>query len=109
MTNETFAKLGLRIKVLRLAKGQTQSQLAEACGYEPLTISRFERGTYAPSIETLDAIASALDVGLDEFFSDGNGIKADSLRHAITDLIYQTDDPVVLSDILKSVRKRMLR
>lgn len=108
MTNKTFTALGARIKALRLARGLTQSELAERCGYEPLTMSRFERGTYAPGIDTLSALATVLGVSIHEFFVevDVDRVTIDTLRHQISDLIYAIDDPKTLSELLKLGRKR---
>lgn len=109
MTKKTFPALGARIKALRLANGLTQSELAERCGYEPLTVSRFERGTYAPGIEALEVIADVLGVSLQDFFvaADVNKLAVETLRHQISDLIYATDDAKALADVLKTTRKRV--
>ena len=111
MTTSSLAALGLRIKALRVAKGLTQAELAERCGYEPLTISRFERGTYAPGIDTLEAIAQVLGVSFQDFFSKTSTeqLASDRIRHQITDTIYSIDDPNVLIDVLKYIKRRSIK
>jgi transcriptional regulator with XRE-family HTH domain len=54
--------LGARIKLLRKKLGMNQAQLAEAAGVEINTISRYETGAHAPSVEQLLNLASALQV-----------------------------------------------
>lgn len=54
--------LGTRIKLLRKKLGMNQAQLAEASGVEINTISRYETGANAPSVEQLLSLASALQV-----------------------------------------------
>ena len=49
-----------RIKIARTEKGWTQKQLAEACGIDQGNISRYERGTVAPTGEQLDRIFAAI-------------------------------------------------
>lgn len=109
MTSSSLATLGLRIKALRVATGLTQAELAEQCGYEPLTISRFERGAYAPGIDTLEAIARVLDVSIQDFFSKTSTeqLTSNRVRHQITDIIYSIDDPKILVEIFKQIKKRI--
>lgn len=106
MTQSAVKALGRRIKALRQAHGITQSQLAEACGYDPITVSRFERGEYAPGIEALEAIGARLGVSLDAFFQvTPDEPSPAELRHQICDAIYDIHSPKTLDAILKSVRK----
>lgn len=111
MTSISLQALGTRIKALRQAKGLTQAQLAERCGYEPLTVSRFERGTYAPGIDTLAAIAEVLGITMQDFFSESGDMQAtpENIRHEVTDLIYEINDIEKLNEILNFVRKRAKR
>lgn len=54
--------LGARIKQFRKLAGLKQAQLAEACGLEVNTISRYETGASAPSIEQLIRLSEALKI-----------------------------------------------
>ncbi|MBS7528866.1 helix-turn-helix transcriptional regulator [Fusibacter paucivorans] len=49
---------------LRLEKGLSQKDLAELVGTKQSAISRLENGSYNPSIEFLNKIATALDTKL---------------------------------------------
>jgi len=67
-----ISSLGAAIRRYRKVAGLTQAELGEKTGFDPKTISRFETGTYTPSIESLFLLASALDVQLKAFFTDMN-------------------------------------
>jgi transcriptional regulator with XRE-family HTH domain len=58
--------LGENIKKLRKNKGLSQKQLAEILNLSEITIRRYEKCSNIPTIETLDKIAIALDVPLNE-------------------------------------------
>ena len=49
----------------RMAAGMTQGQLAEAIGCTQKDVSRWERGTHAPRVETLAKMAEALGCSID--------------------------------------------
>ena len=55
----TYA-FGLTLVTLRRGAGQTQETLADRCSLHVTYISQLERGTKAPSLVTLIAIADAL-------------------------------------------------
>jgi transcriptional regulator with XRE-family HTH domain len=58
-TPETRA-LGLKLKELRLARGFTQRELADALGCQQPAIARLESGRIKPDVVTLERIANAL-------------------------------------------------
>lgn len=58
--------IGENIKKLRKNKGLSQKQLAEILNLSEITIRRYEKSSNIPTIETLDKIAIALDVPLNE-------------------------------------------
>ncbi|CAI8925417.1 helix-turn-helix transcriptional regulator [Pseudomonas sp. fls2-241-R2A-110] len=65
-----ISSLGPAIRRYRKGAGLTQAELGEKTGFDPKTISRFETGTYTPSVEALFRLADALDVKLKVFFAD---------------------------------------
>lgn len=66
--------MGERLRVARQARGLTLRQLAERLGVSPSMVSQIETGRASPSVSTLYAIASELDVSLDELlFNDRRG------------------------------------
>lgn len=68
---------GKRLKELRKQAGMTQTQVAEAIGLEPGTISRIERGIKGSSIETLLLFSDVYRVSTD-YILKGNEIKSES-------------------------------
>jgi transcriptional regulator with XRE-family HTH domain len=57
-----------RLKTLRIEKQLTQEQLAKLTGLSTSFISSMERGINAPSFETLESLAKALDVPVKDLF-----------------------------------------
>ena len=55
-------KFGRRVRAARLAKGQSQEELAHDADSNRTYISDVERGTRNPSIEVVERIAAALEV-----------------------------------------------
>lgn len=106
MTQSAVAILGKRIKDLRLARGWTQAGLAEVLGCESMTVSRYERGEYAPSVDVLAQIASALNIKMEALFVSCEQAKPTtaSLRHDLCDIAYQANEEL-LGDILIAARK----
>lgn len=98
--------LGKRIKDLRLDRKWTQAALAEALGCESMTVSRYERGEYAPSLEMLVQIAKHLNVPISEFFepSSPGAQSAMANRHRLCDIAYHADE-AKLNDILVAAEK----
>lgn len=60
-----MGKINERIKILRVASGLTQKQLAEILSIAEVSLQRFEYGTSRPSLDTLIALADYFDVSLD--------------------------------------------
>ena len=57
---------GPRLRAARERVGITAAELARQSGINQATISRVERGMQRPSVDTLSALACALDVPLDD-------------------------------------------
>lgn len=64
---------GKRIKNARKRKGMTQRQLGEACGIDEANIRKYESGRQNPKFETLEKIASALQIPVYELIDGGFG------------------------------------
>ncbi len=60
--------LGQRVRELRKGKGLSQDQLSEVVQIDPKHLSRIEVGKSFPYMETLEAIAKALDVEIKDLF-----------------------------------------
>lgn len=74
--------LGKQLQKARQAAGLTQQQLCHQANLSFSTLTKIERGAIkSPSIFTIQAIAEALDVGLDELLGHvSSGSKTRSLR-----------------------------
>jgi transcriptional regulator with XRE-family HTH domain len=59
-------RLGLRLMRLRVTRGLSQAQLADMAGIGRAHLSQIENGAVAARIDTLYAIAQALDLRLEE-------------------------------------------
>ncbi|WP_440097306.1 helix-turn-helix domain-containing protein [Pseudomonas fragariae (ex Marin et al. 2024)] len=101
--SKLFAWIGSRLRPVS----------AQALGCEPMTVSRYERGSYAPSIEALEQIAEALGCTVEAFFASPPSPPVmqghDDLRHALCDIAYHTSDAAVLKEIVESARTILSR
>jgi len=61
-----YASIGKRVKKIRLEKGVTQEQLAEAAGVGVTHISHLETGSGTVSLKVFLAIVNYLDCSADE-------------------------------------------
>lgn len=73
--------IGQRIRNYRTQKGLSQEKLAELAGRHPTYIGQLERGEKNATLESVEKIASAMDISLSELFdklgkSGGNNIAA---------------------------------
>jgi transcriptional regulator with XRE-family HTH domain len=70
-------KLGLKLRLTRLAKGMRLSDVAEKSGYSESLISKIENNKAMPSLNTLHRLAKALDITISELFREqasGDGV-----------------------------------
>lgn len=57
-----------RIKIARMEKGLTQSELAKRIGVTRQTVGLIEKGDYNPTLQLCIAIAKELDQTLNDLF-----------------------------------------
>ena len=62
--------IGENIKYIRKSKGLTQRELAEKIGVTDSAITRYEKGDREPNIETLNKIATALEVTINDLIKN---------------------------------------
>ena len=65
-----YEKMGKRMKYNRQAKNMNQEDIAKKVQISPSYYGNIERGNRVPSVDTLVAIANALDVGTDFLLAD---------------------------------------
>ena len=78
-----------RITHLRMQRGWTEYQLAEASGLTQSTISSWYRRDLTPSIASLEKICSAFDITLSQFFA-----KSDDFCCELTDIQKQLTEEI---------------
>ena len=81
-------ELGKRIREIRKSKSLTIAQLAEATNLSNNFIGSIERGVRSPAIKTLERIACALKVKVEDLFHFPD-YKEDQRKNALNELIYQ--------------------
>lgn len=69
-TTQILKILGKRIAHLRKQKGMNQEDFADASGKMINTISNIERGLSDPKVTTLMSISKALNISIEELFSE---------------------------------------
>ncbi|SOE06360.1 transcriptional regulator, XRE family with cupin sensor [Variovorax sp. YR752] len=91
MRSRAVLRIGAQIRALRVASGASGGQLAHSSAISPSLLSRIEHGLVLPSVETLDRIASGLDMSMSRFLVDrfdrtdfchvpaGKGIRVDRM------------------------------
>ena len=70
MNDDPLHFVGERVRAIRLERGLTARELAEASGLALNTISLIERGKISPTVATLHKLATALGVSLASFVED---------------------------------------
>lgn len=68
--HDALRRLGRRLHDLRVQAGFTQESLAARAGITWHFVSAIERGVKTPTLETLVALAGAMDISLSEIFLD---------------------------------------
>lgn len=93
---EIRRQLGLRIQALRLQRGLTQEQLAEAVGRSVDTVSNIETGRLGTRIDTASKLAAVLGTTLAELFQfDERAVSpSDRNRRVAIDRLVQLLEPL---------------
>jgi transcriptional regulator with XRE-family HTH domain len=79
--------IGVTIRSFRLQRGMSQGDIEKRTGLLRCYLSRVENGHTVPSLDTLQKIASALDLPLSQFFAEdtarelqGAALSGDEIR-----------------------------
>jgi transcriptional regulator with XRE-family HTH domain len=64
-----MARIGETLRKIRLERGLTLKQLADACGLSTSFLSQAERGLSSISVSTLERVSGTLQLSLREFFA----------------------------------------
>lgn len=97
------------VKINRIAKGFSQRKLAEVAGISEIEVKKIEAAHIQPKVRTLEAIARALNIRLDELFTPVEELKAVRFRsfkkmkkrdHLLAKIKKWLDDFNFLEDVL---------
>lgn len=99
--------LGDRLRAARLARGWTQTELADglmSVGY----VSRLESGQRRPNTATLESLASRLDIAIDELLRGPTAREQDAIRLSLdfAELSLETGDAVEAEARARDARDR---
>lgn len=76
-------EVGKKIRAIRKAKGLTQEKLGEKADLNYKYIGEVERGEVNPSVETLSAVANALNISLSQLFAENWQLPLIPLDHQL--------------------------
>ena len=79
--------IGQRIRNYRTQKGLSQEKLAELAGCHPTYIGQLERGEKNDTLESVEKIASAMDISLSELFDKLGKSGGDNIAAKCYDLV----------------------
>ena len=85
-----MSKVGDRIHVLRIKRGLSQAQLADAIGMKRSAIGNYERGIREPDLDTIEAFADFFDVSIADLMGRE---ETGYLRDALLEVDHQLTAP----------------
>lgn len=90
--------IGERIRKARTERGMTQKELADKCGMFDSAIRRYELGTQKPKRETIERIATALEIDVFRIYvGDTELTMGDRIRK------YRKDCGLTQSEVAKKI------
>ena len=99
------ARIGARIRSVRLARGHTQAWVAKSSGITQSALSNYESGKREPSLPLLIAIAQALEVGLGDLLGTHLVLSTrDSRLREVTRLL--VEQPVLLDALVRETSRQ---
>lgn len=116
MANIDYEAIGRRIRIARLHKGFTQEKVAEYANVGVSHMSNIETAKTKVSLQTLIAIANALDVSVDKLLCDNVKASRTVFEQEIKELLDDCDEYELkfIIEVLKplcsyyrNVKKRM--
>ena len=102
MENE-FKVLGKKVKLLRLEKGISQTDMAEAIGLSQTNLSNMESGRTAITIQNLFKMREVLGCKMRDFFVDFDGTVSADQGSANNRKAIELEDALNILRLLKTV------
>lgn len=105
-----LVQIGKFIAELRKEQGFTQEQLGEKIGVTNKTVSRWETGTYLPSVDVLLFMSEMFDVSINELLS-GKRLSDDEYKKAAEENLAQTikNSSFTLKEKIDYYKKKWLK
>lgn len=102
-----FKEIGARIQRCRIDKKMTQAELAEKIDTNQKHLSRIEGGYHRSTLDTIVAIAKALNVSVDYLVADFNDSTNSSTLQVILDEIrgMSSKQLEMLQENIKTIKK----
>lgn len=95
--------IGEKIKAFRKDKKITQKTLSELSGLAEITIRQYEANKYAPKVENLKKIATALEVSLTDFLEPGQTLREYDPKDDAWDILTKKSDGSLVRNIQTNV------
>ena len=102
MENE-FKVLGRKVKFLRMEKGISQTDMAEAIGLSQTNLSNMESGRTAITTQNLFKMSEVLGCKMRDFFSDFDNEVSDKQEHSNAKSTIELEDALNILRLLKNV------
>lgn len=99
-------KIGKQIKLLRLQKNLTQSELADRCELTKGYISQLENDLTSPSIATLIDILNVLGTNLKSFFNDNE--EKEQIIFSQNDYFVKEEEEYKITWLIPNAQKNMM-
>lgn len=110
------AGVGARVRSLRKGRQMTQEDLAERSGLTSEAVTRVERGTRKPTIDTLSKLAHGLGVDVTDLLGSGDVVPAtptmsEHLRKIVSqlehqDAVVQEGAAEIIGAFVRTLRKK---
>ena len=102
-------ELGKKIKRMRVNRGLTQEQLAEAVDVSQRTLSGIEIGENFVTAETLDKIIKALNTTTEELFATSHLKSKDKIIEELIACVYTVSENPTKLEVLYNVAKSLTK
>ena len=110
--NPTDRHVGTRIRMQRMVRGLSQTELGEAVGVTFQQVQKYENGKNCVSASRLQQIANVLEVAPDFFFEEAQAKKAGNFGSSETILIDEfisSRDGIALAQAFTKIRDVKIR
>jgi transcriptional regulator with XRE-family HTH domain len=100
--------IGVTIRNFRLQRGMSQGDIEKRTGLLRCYLSRVENGHTVPSLDTLQKIASALDLALSQFFAEDSAKEVQGMALSGDEVRFLTQVQRYSSNLNESDRRLLL-